>query len=129
MDMSALMVRVERMLYLSGPAPGMKPLNMPTAQVGHRRSLWQVDIPVGLQVYAYLTEVQPGLLALSYLSGCFDKGDLIRIEVQLESVRLSSGVRPAENGMALLVALQQLARQSVSQGKAPEMGMEQVAVE
>lgn len=104
--------RVERMLYLSGPAQGMKALDAYAGIHGRKSPLWQVEVPHGLQVYAYLAEVQPGLLALSYLTGRFDQGDLMKIELQLETSRLSPSARPAENGMALLGALQRLAGES-----------------
>jgi len=115
-DLSEALARMDRMLYLSGPAPGMRPLNAYAGLAGHRSPLWQVDTPKDLQVYAYLAEVHPGLLALSYLSGSFEHGDLVKIEVQLESSSLGPGVRPAENGMALLGALQRLA-EAGGQGK------------
>jgi hypothetical protein len=112
-SMGALLARVERMLYLSGPAPGVVQRSI-AVRFGRRTCpLWQVEAPAGLQVYAYLTEVRPGLLALSYLSGCFAHGDITSLELQLENFALAPGAGPAEEGLALLGTLQRMARESL----------------
>lgn len=111
-SMAAVLARVERMLYLSGPAPGVEKRPIVVSFNGQRCPLWHVQVPDGLPVYAYLAEVAPNLLALSYLSGSFPKGDLASLEIQLESFRLAPGAGPAEDGAALLKTLQRMALES-----------------
>jgi hypothetical protein len=114
---AAVLARVGRLLYFSGPAPGLiqKPIfiryNDKPCQV------WQVPAPLGLHVYAYLVEVAPGILALSYCSGNFGTGEWASVELQLENFHIQSGTAPAENGTALLTTLQLLA-------KAPDQALE-----
>ena len=107
---AAVLARVEKLLYLSGPEPSLirKPLFIRYA--GKRCQVWQVPIPSDLQVYAYLVEAAPKLLVLSYLSGTFDSGELASVELQLERFQLRPEVAPAENGMILLTTLQRLAK-------------------
>jgi len=110
-SMAAILARVERVLYLSGPAPGMVKRPIVVAFGGRRCPLWQVQTPPTLPVYAYLAEVSPGLLTLSYLSGSFLRGDIASLEVQLEDFKLSPGAGPAEEGTALLATLQRMAKE------------------
>jgi len=111
-SMAAVLARVERMLYLSGPAPGLLQRPIVVNFGGRRCPLWQVQSPAGLTVYAYLAEISPGLLTLSYLSGSFSKGDIASVELQLEDFRLAPGAGPAEDGTALLATLQRMAQEA-----------------
>jgi hypothetical protein len=117
-SMAAVLARVERMLYLAGPAPGTEKRPIVVTFNGQRCPLWHVQVPEGLPVYAYLAEVAPNLLALSYLSGSFPKGDLASLEIQLESFRLAPGAGPAEDGTALLKSLQRMALESAEAPRA-----------
>jgi len=109
-----VLARVERMLFLSGPTSETLPQNL-VVHFGEKPCrVWSAKIPSGVHVYAYLVEVAPGLLALSYLSGSFPGGDMASLELQLESFRLDSGVAPAEEGTALLHSLRRLAVASTS---------------
>nr|WP_320133620.1 hypothetical protein [uncultured Holophaga sp.] len=104
-----VLARVERMLYLSGPAPGLKRRG---AVIRYGRRLCPVwDLPTRAEegVYAYLVEVEPGVLALSYLSGRFSGGDLQAVELQLEGVDLPRRIAPAEDGAVLLRTLPRMA--------------------
>jgi hypothetical protein len=107
---AAVLARVGRLLYFSGPVPGLirKPIfiryNDRPCQV------WQVPTPPELHVYAYLVEVAPGLLALSYCSGNFGNGELAGVELQLENFHLQPGAAPAEEGAVLLMTLQRMAK-------------------
>ncbi len=107
---AAVLARLERLLYLSGPAPNLIQKPIFIRYDDKRCQVWQVPTPPGLHVYAYLVEVAPGLLALSYLSGSFDGGELASVELQLESFHLKAGTSPAENGTNLLATLQRLAK-------------------
>ena len=105
----AVLARVERLLFFSGPTASTIQKPDFITYGGKRCRVWQVDMPKGLNVYAYLVEVLPRVLALSYFSGTFDSGDLVSAEVQLERFRLPSGAAPAEDGTALLSTLKILA--------------------
>jgi len=108
-----VLARVEQMLYLSGPAPETTPQNI-VVRFGEKACrVWTAKIPPSVNVYAYLVEVSPGLLALNYLSGSFAGGDMATLEIQLESFRLEPGAAPAEEGTALLHSLRRLATASV----------------
>jgi len=64
-----LLARAERLLYLAGPTAETKPRHA-AIRFGKRLCpVWDVQVPAGGGVYAYLVEVKPGVLALSYLSG------------------------------------------------------------
>jgi hypothetical protein len=104
-----VLARVERMLYLSGPGPETIPQNI-VVRFGEKACrVWSAKIPPNVNVYAYLVEVSPGLLALNYLSGSFAGGDVATLEIQLENFRLEAGTAPAEEGTALLHSLRRLA--------------------
>jgi hypothetical protein len=107
---AAVLARVERLMYFSGPAPGLvqKPIYIRYDE--KRCQVWQVNIPSGLQAYAYLVQVAPDLLALAYFSGSFNSGDLASVEIQLEHFRIHPGAAPAEEGTLLLSTLQRLAK-------------------
>ncbi len=107
---AAVLARMERLLYLSGPAPSLIQKPIFIRYEAKRCQVWQVPMLPGLHVYAYLVEVAPGLLALSYLSGSFDGGELASVELQLESFQLKPGTSPAEHGTNLLATLQRLAQ-------------------
>jgi len=111
-SMGAVLARVERMMYFAGPGPGTQRRPI-VVRFGDRPcDLWQVEVPANLQMYAYLAEVRPGLLALSYLSGSFSQGDIASLELQLEDFHLEPGAGPAEEGTALLGTLQRMAREA-----------------
>ena len=129
--LAPILARVERMLYFSGPAASVA-RSSTTVQFGATRcKLWQVQIPGNLPMFAYLAEVRPGLLALSYLSGSFPKGDLASLEIQLESFHLNAGAAPAEDGTALLRTLHRMTTeaQNTSESKVMDNGLEVVTVE
>lgn len=104
-----LLARLERMLYLSGPAPETEIQNLVVRYGDRSCRVWRVEAPEGLTVFAYLVEVAPGLLALSHLSGQFERGDLVSAEIQLETLAIGPKAGPAEQGQALLATLRRLA--------------------
>ena len=106
---AAVLARMEGLLYFSGPEPSLIQKPIFIRYEDKRCQVWQVPTPPGLQVYAYLVETAPGLLALSYLSGNFGSGDLASVELQLEDFHLRPDAAPAENGTILLTTLQHLA--------------------
>lgn len=104
-----VLARVERMLYFSGPMAGIAPRDLVVRFGDKPCPVWAAKIPAGVNVYAYLAEVSPGLLALSYFSGSFSGGDMATLEIQLESFHLETGAAPAEQGTALIHALRRMA--------------------
>lgn len=100
--------RVERLLYLSGPTPELSRRGAVIRYGKRLCPVWDVPIPSGSSIYAYLVEVEPGLLALSYLSGNFAGGEFKKVEIQLESVKLSRKPAPAQEGTVLLRTLTRL---------------------
>jgi hypothetical protein len=123
---AALLARLERLLYFAGPAPSLvqKPIFIRYEQ--KKCQVWQVVPPPGLNIYAYLVETNPGILALSYLSGTFESGDLASVEMQLEGFRLSPGAAPAENGTVLLGTLQKLTKSGAAEGASSDVLVEAV---
>lgn len=107
---AALLARLERLLYFSGPVPGLVQKPIFIRYDDKKCQVWQVVTPPGLNLYAYLVETAPGILAVSYLSGTFTTGDLASVELQLEGFRLLPGAAPAENGTTLLTTLQKLGK-------------------
>lgn len=105
---TAVLARMEKLLYLSGPGPALIQKPIFIRYEDKRCQVWQVEPISGVHVYAYLVEVAPGLLALSYLSGTFSGGDMASVELQLEHFRLLPGAAPAENGTVLLNTLRRL---------------------
>jgi hypothetical protein len=104
-----VLARVERMLYFAGPAPELEARDL-VVHFGEKPCrVWAATIPAGLNAYAYLVEVSPGLLALSYFSGSFAGGDVASLEIQLDSFHLDAGAAPAEDGMALIHTLRKMA--------------------
>lgn len=104
-----LLARIERFLYLSGPAPETEIQNLVVRYSDRPCRVWKVKVPEGLAVYAYLVEVAPGLLALSHVSGQFERGDLTSAEIQLETLAVGPKAGPAELGQVLLTTLRRLA--------------------
>jgi len=101
-----VLARVERLLYFSGPTAQTERHN-PVVRSGEKPCrIWTTTVPKGLSAYAYLAEVAPGLLALSYFSGTFLTGDVASLEIQLEGFRLDSTVAPSEAGTQLLRTLE-----------------------
>lgn len=107
---AAVLARVERLLYFSGPAPSLIQKPIFIRYEDKRCQVWQVPTPPGLHAYAYLVEAAPGILALSYFSGSFERGDLASVEIQLEGFHLTPEAAPAESGMILLSTLQSLSQ-------------------
>jgi hypothetical protein len=104
-----VLARVERMLYFSGPTAEITPRDLVVRFGTKSCRVWAAKIPSGVNAYAYLVEVSPGLLALSYFSGSFSGGDMAALEIQLESFHLEACSAPAEEGTALLQTLRRLA--------------------
>ncbi len=118
-----VLARVERMLYFSGPMAETTPRDL-VVRFGEKPCrVWAATIPSKVNAYAYLVEVSPGLLALSYFSGSFPGGDVATLEIQLESFQLEANAAPAEEGTALL---QTLRRMALAPAGAPEDGGAQV---
>ena len=91
-----LLGRAERLLYLAGPSPQTRaePIAL---RFGHRSvPVWSLEVPRGLNASTVLVEVAPGLLALCDLSARFEKGDLARVELHLESLDGTGSLAPAE---------------------------------
>ena len=104
-----VLARVERMLYFSGPTADTLPQSM-VVRYGERPCrVWSARIPAGVHAYAYLAEVSPGLLALSYFSGSFRGGDVASLEIQLDTFHLNAGTAPSADGTVLLQTLRRLA--------------------
>ena len=107
-----LLGRAERLLYLAGPSPQThaEPIAL---RFGTRSvPVWSLEIPSGLQVSTVLVEVAPRLLALCDLSARFERGDLARIELHLESLDGSGSLAPAEDGTVLLTTLRAWAQEA-----------------
>lgn len=100
-----ILAKLERLLYLAGPAPQTRMENILLRYAGKACRVWSVTVPPDMKVYAYLAEVTPGILALSYLSGYFPQGDVQSAEVQLESFHINKNATPAESGHNLLITL------------------------
>lgn len=107
---------LEGLFYLSGPDPRTRQQSVSMNLEGRASSLWSVEIPAGLQAYAYLAEVKPGVLALHYFSGVFPGRDVASAEIQMEGFRLSPAVAPAEDGARLLRSLRTLAQREPQEG-------------
>lgn len=114
-----LLGRAERLLYLAGPAPQThaEPISL---RFGSRSlPVWSLEMPKSLHASTVLVEVAPGLLALSDLSARFERGDMARIELHLESLDDTASFTPAEEGTVLLSTLRawaQEARQEPDEG-------------
>lgn len=114
-----LLGRAERLLYLAGPAPQThaEPISL---RFGSRSlPVWSLEMPKNLHASTVLVEVAPGLLALSDLSARFERGDMARIELHLESLDGTASFTPAEEGTVLLSTLRawaQEARQEPDEG-------------
>lgn len=114
-----LLGRAERLLYLAGPAPQThaEPISL---RFGSRSlPVWSLEMPKNLHASTVLVEVAPGLLALSDLSARFERGDMARIELHLESLDDTASFTPAEEGTVLLSTLRawaQEARQEPDEG-------------
>ncbi|MBP1626315.1 MAG: hypothetical protein H6Q00_790 [Holophagaceae bacterium] len=107
-SLRGVLPRAERLLYFAGPGPGTSPRGAVIRYGKRLCHVWDVQIPIGTGVYAYLVEVKPGVLALAYLSGRFATGELHSVEMQLERVELRTHAAPAEEGTALLKTLAKL---------------------
>ena len=126
-SLRGVLPRVERLLYFAGPSPEMSRRGAVIRYGGRLCPVWDVQAPPGGGVYAYLVEVRPGVLALSYLSGRFAQGDLHSVELHLERVSLRGQAAPAEDGMGLLRTLARL-RETTVAGDEPACTEERVEV-
>lgn len=107
-----LLGRAERLLYLAGPSPQThaEPISL---RFGSRSlPVWSLEMPRDLHASTVLVEVAPGLLALSDLSARFERGDLARIELHLESLDGTGALTPAEAGTVLLSTLRAWAEEA-----------------
>lgn len=107
-----LLGRAERLLYLAGPSPQThaEPISL---RFGNRSlPVWSLEMPRDLHASTVLVEVAPGLLALSDLSARFERGDLARIELHLESLDGTGALTPAEAGTVLLSTLRAWAQEA-----------------
>ncbi|WP_257311565.1 hypothetical protein [Geothrix fuzhouensis] len=107
-----LLGRAERLLYLAGPSPQThaEPIAL---RFGTRSvPVWSLEAPSGLQISTVLVEVAPRLLALCDLSARFERGDLARIELHLESLDGTDSLAPAEDGTVLLTTLRAWAQEA-----------------
>ena len=107
-----LLGRAERLLYLAGPSPQTHA--EPIALRFGTRSLpvWSLEMPKELHASTVLVEVAPGLLALCDLSARFERGDLARVELHLESLEGTGSLAPAEDGTVLLTTLRAWAQEA-----------------
>ncbi len=107
-----LLGRAERLLYLAGPSPQTHA--EPIALRFGSRSLpvWSLEMPKELHASTVLVEVAPGLLALCDLSARFERGDLARVELHLESLEGTGSLAPAEDGTVLLTTLRAWAQEA-----------------
>lgn len=118
---SALLARVAGFLYFSGPTPQVVP-RASGITFGHRWCrLWQAEAPAGTPAFAYLAEVAPHLLALSYLSATLPEGEIGSLEIHLLKVALGPHTVPAEEGTALVNTLQRW-RPAPINPRAPKLG-------
>jgi hypothetical protein len=109
-DVSAplLLARLERLLYLSGPVPGMAPLG---------RGQWTYHCPRPQSVTVRFVEVSRGLLALSRLDGVLTGLGFESVDLRLVRVHLPRKAGPVEAGTALIGTLQ---RQTQAPSQAEE---------
>jgi hypothetical protein len=112
----AVLARALGFCYFSGPSAQVVPLAQGMKFGNRWCRLWQVQTPPEVGVYAYLVEVAPGLLALSYLSAARPDGDIRSLEIHLTGVSLGSRPVPAEEGTALLRTLRIWAAQAGTDG-------------
>jgi hypothetical protein len=107
-----LLGRAERLLYLAGPSPQThaEPIVL---RFGTRSlPVWSLEMPKELHASTVLVEVAPGLLALCDLSARFERGDLARVELHLESLEGTGSLAPAEDGTVLLTTLRAWAQEA-----------------
>jgi len=109
---NAMLARLERLLYISGPVPETIKTDIIIKYPGKSCQLWKLKVPKLHYTYAYLAELTPHLLALSYLSCNFLIGNLQSAEIQLEDFNLGPNFQPPEFGQALLFTLQNIATTS-----------------
>jgi hypothetical protein len=124
----ALLARVLRLCYFSGPGVETVPLATGMKFAGRWCRLWQVQTPREVGAYAYLAEVAPGLLALAYLSASLPEGDIRSVEIHLSGLSLGRRAAPAEEGAALLKTLQHWAGQPGSLDGGPSGRLEKELV-
>lgn len=126
LPLSMLLARTERLLYFSGPTEELAPTGVVVRFGGNPCRVWQVKDSARMGTYAYLVEVRPNLLALSYLSAGFAEGELASIEIQLEKVQIGPCAVAAEEGQQLLRTLRQRGLGGGGIGAASSPGVELV---
>lgn len=101
-----LLNRARRVLFLSSPTAEARPEPLRLSFHGRALPVWRIGVPKALDASAVLVEVEPKLLALCDLSARFKEGEVARLELHLEEVGRLGVPQPAEEGTALLSALQ-----------------------
>jgi hypothetical protein len=101
-----LMNRARRLLFLSSPTTEASPEPLRLSFQGRALPVWRLAVPKALDAVAVLVEVEPKLLALCDLSARFKEGEVARLEMHLEGAGKLAVHQPAEEGTALLAALQ-----------------------
>jgi hypothetical protein len=102
---AAILAQAANLMYFSGPTPGLLARDSSMVLDQRRCRLWQVPAAPGVAAYAYLAELAPNLLALSYFSASLRDGDLAAMEIHLTGVELGARPSPPADGTALLRTL------------------------
>lgn len=102
-----LLARAERLMYFSGPAPGLRPEPYGLRFGAKTYPVWEVPVPANVQGFASLLEVGKNTLVLCDATVKFDTGEVATLEVHLDAFNLKAGAAPPADGTALLSTLQQ----------------------
>ena len=102
-----LLARAERLMYLSGPVPLLRPEPYGLRFGEKTYRVWKVPVPANVQGFASLLEVGKNTFVLCNAAMKFDTGEVATLEVHLEAFNLESGMAPPADGTALLSTLQQ----------------------
>lgn len=102
-----LLARAERLMYLSGPVPLLRPEPYGLRFGEKTYRVWKVPVPANVQGFASLLEVGKNTFVLCNAAMKFDTGEVAMLEVHLEAFNLESGMAPPADGTALLSTLQQ----------------------
>ena len=90
-----LLGRAERLLYLAGPSPQTRPEPILLRFGARSLPVWSLEVPKGVHASTVLVEVGPRLLALCDFSARFERGDVARVELHLESLGSTARMAPA----------------------------------
>ncbi len=102
-----LLARAERLMYFSGPAPGLRPEPYGLRFGVKTYPVWEVPVPANVQGFASLLEVGKNTLVLCDATVRFDTGEVATLEVHLDAFNLKTGAAPPADGTALLSTMQQ----------------------